>query len=229
MKKSCIFGLFAVCFAGQSGWAQTFITNFTSSITHTVASDGWSRNRPELDVSTVGTTNFLVLCYRQWRNGELTFTNNFSGNLSPVGKGWASIPNGGMYIFRINSSSNLSCVYTNTNGHSHYAGGAINSPNKVWFYQASPAVLTNVCTNYSVSPYRLETNVVTDYWGGSISGMLTTTNQGTNWTTSLTPGSSTPGFIVEGGNAAQSTNYSFVVIVSTNSSKKVVFGIHRVP
>jgi len=216
------FGVFS-----QAIFAQTSITNYTSAISCTIATNWDSRGRPELDVSTAG-TNYLVLSYRQWKNGTSVVTNkSISG--TNINTNEIAIPNGASYIFRINNPSNLTCVYTNTNGHSHYAGGIVSASNKVWLYYAQPAVLTNVFTSYVYVPPAPVTNIYTDLWGSPVSGTLTTTNNGTNWTFNTVPGSGTPGFLVEGGNGAQTTNYGMIVIASTNSSGKVVFNFYRFP
>lgn len=214
-------------FACHFSLGQTLITNYTSSISCTIASDGYSRYRPEVDVSVSG-TNYLVLSYRQWKNGNVVWTNKYSNN-TWISTNYASVPNGGTFIFRFNNSNSLTCVYSNTNGHSHYAGGVFSGTNKVWLYYAQPAVVTNIFTTRQESGPRVETNIITDFWGTNVAGMLTTTNNGTNWNFTNVPGSGTPGYIVEGGSGAQALNIGNLVIVSTNSSGKIVFNLYRVP
>lgn len=237
--KSALIGLSIALFALSSeSFAQRLVFSFTNQIKYTEATDGFGRYRPELDVSTVGSNNFLVLCYRQWRNGSLSRSNR-PGNFTDTN--WLQVPNGGMFIFRINntnpttiSTTNMTLVWSNVSGHSHYAGGVVTSPNKVWYYYASPKLVTNIFTNFWAGPggsqlLRTETNVLIDQWGSSVSGMLTLPTTGTNVSNSNDPGSATPGFIVEGGTGAQSPSLSFVVIAKTNSSNNIVFDIHRVP
>jgi len=221
----------------SESFAQRLVFSFSTQITPTVATDGFGRYRPELDVRTAGTNNFLVLCYRQWRDGSVVRSNR-PGNFTDTN--YLQVPNGGMYIFRINNpnatssaSTNMSLVWSNVTGHSHYAGGVVTSPTKVWYYYANPRTVTNVFTNFWAGPtggqlLRRETNVLIDQWGSSVSGMLTLPTSGTSVLNSNNPGSATPGFIVEGGTGAQSSTLSYVVIAKTNSGK-VAFDIYRVP
>lgn len=211
-------------------FGQTLITNYTSPITYTDSTQGWSRGCPELDASVAGTNNFLVVCYRQTGNGEVVRTNKYS-NVVTVDTNWAEIPSGGLFIFKINNPNNLSCVYTNTNGNSFYASGVINSSNKIGVVYSQPKVVTNAYTNYwpSGPGRRLETNILTVQDGTQTVGILTTLNNGTNWTLSTNPGSATPGFVGVGGFGAQGTNTSYFVLLTTNNTNKVVFNIYRVP
>lgn len=227
----------ALSFFSSESFAQRLVFSFPTQITPTIATDGFGRYRPELDVSTVGTNNFLVLCYRQWRDGSVVRSNR-PGNFTDTN--YLQVPNGGMYIFRINNpnatsstSTNMSLVWSNVTGHSHYGGGVVTSANKVWYYYASPRLVTNVFTNFWAGPggsqgLRRETNVLIDQWGSSVSGMLTLPSTGTNVLNSNNPGSATPGFIAENGTGAQSSSLSFVVIAKTNNGK-VAFDIYRVP
>ena len=238
--KTAILGLSIALFAFSSeSLAQRLVFTFTTQITPSVATDGFGRYRPELDVSTVGSNNFLVLCYRQTKDGQLVSTNKYS-NVTTVDTNWLQIPNGGMYIFKLNNTNptnnnttNMSLVWSNVSGHTHYAGGVVTSSNKVWYYYANPKVVTNIFTNFwagtnGSQSLRRETNILIDQWGSSVSGMLTLPASGTNVSNSNNPGSATPGFIVEGGTGAQSSSLSFVVIAKTNSGK-VAFDIYRVP
>jgi hypothetical protein len=221
----------------SESFAQRLVFSFSTQITPTVATDGFGRYRPELDVSTVGANNFLVLCYRQWRDGSVVRFNS-PGNFTDTN--YLQVPNGGMYIFRINNpnatssnSANMSLVWSNVTGHSHYAGGVVTSSSKVWYYYATPRLVTNVFTNFWAGPnesqlLRRETNVLIDQWGSSVSGMLTLPTSGTRVSDLKDPGSATPGFIVEGGTGAQSSSLSYVVIAKTKN-RKVAFDIYRVP
>jgi len=236
--KTALLGLSVALFAFSSkSFAQRLVFSFPTQITPTVATDGFGCFRPCLDVSTVGTNNFLVLCYRQWRDGSVVRSNS-PGNFTDTN--YLQVPNGGIYIFRINNpnatsnlSTNMSLVWSNITGHSHYAGGVVTSPYKVWYHYATPSLVTNVFTNFWAGPgggqlLRRETNVLIDQWGSSVSGMLTLPASGTDVSNTNNPGSATPGFIVEGGTGAQSPSLSYVVIAKTNSGK-VAFDIYRVP
>jgi hypothetical protein len=227
--QKILLKLIIVAAISSASFAQTNILSFTSSAT--IAQNpalpwGFTAGymRPEGSFATVGSNKFLAIAFNYATNNTSFETNKSSGTTSVMTNEYNPRPLGVAYVFKFTSSNvvNPSPVLslTNTQNHTYSFSGSYISTNSIAISYFTAVVATNVYGS-------IYTNITTDYWGKETSVLLSTTNNGSTWTTNQTLGSVKTNFIVATGSYVPNPNRSFWVNIVKGTNGKAVFDVYN--